>query len=311
MLRAMANGPRSKPIYKETRVVEAKATSEGPAKNRPILTVTTGTDVGRVYPLAGREETTIGRVDLCDVWLDDDSLSRDHARILVIGATVLLQDRGSTNGTFVNDERLTKVRTLVDNDRLSFGERNTVLRFALATEEEEAQLKAVWESTQEDGLTGLKNRRHLEKLLDVEIGRAVESNGDLAIAMIDLDHFKRVNDEHGHPAGDAVLRETARRIESSLRPGDVAARYGGEEITLVLRGVGPAEAAKMTEAIREVIAVAPVALGQGVLLSVTASCGVACVSECTPQDKATLLGRADARLYAAKQGGRNRVVSGD
>lgn len=304
----MNDGPRSKPGFKETRVVEARPKGEA-TRDRPILTVTAGGEVGRVYSLAGREVTTVGRIDTADIFIDDDSLSRDHARIAAIGDSILLQDRDSTNGSFVNDERVKKVRVIEDGDRLSFGEGRTVLRFTLVSADEEAQLRAVWESTQRDGLTGLFNRKHLEQLLDTEISRAVEAGTDFAVVMVDVDHFKKVNDNHGHPAGDAVLREIARRIGKALRPGDTAARYGGEEITLVLRGVGPGEAATLTEKVREAIAVAPIAVGQGVLLSVTASCGVAALSECSPPDKPSLFSRADARLYTAKQSGRNRVVA--
>ncbi|MBL8719083.1 MAG: GGDEF domain-containing protein [Myxococcales bacterium] len=302
----MSDGPGSKPSFKETRVVEARRKDEQ-ARDRPILTVTTGQEVGRVYSLGDQEVVSIGRVDTCDIRLDDDSLSREHARIATIGDSILLQDRDSTNGSFVNDERVKKVRVLEDGDRLTFGEGKTVLRFALVTRVEEAQLREVWESTQKDGLTGLFNRKHLEELLDLEIARSAGGGGDLSVVMIDIDHFKKVNDNHGHPAGDAVLREVARRIGKAVRAGDAAARYGGEEMTLVLRA-DPTEALGLAERVRESIAVAPVVVGQGTLLSVTASCGVASLSECTPADKPTLMGRADARLYTAKQSGRNRVV---
>ncbi len=292
--------------FKATRVADAKATAE-PGRSRPILAVTTGQEVGRVYSLGDRETTSMGRVDTCDIWFDDDSLSREHAQLTIIAGQVMLQDRGSTNGSFVNGERVAKVRVLEDGDRITLGEGNTSLRFALVSPEEEEQLRGVFESTQRDGLTGLFNRRHLEELLDRAIARA--EGEDLAILMIDIDHFKKVNDSHGHPAGDAVLREVARRITKAVRTSDAAARYGGEEMTVVLPRTSASEAAVIAEAVREVIAAAPISVGAATMLWVTASFGVAALSDCVVRDKPSIFQKADARLYTAKQTGRNRVVA--
>jgi diguanylate cyclase (GGDEF)-like protein len=303
----MSDGSRKKPAFNETRVVQAKAPDSN--RDRPILTVVAGTDVGRVFSLYRRDQTSVGRVDTCDLTFDDDSLSREHGRFTRLGGSLIFQDLESRNGSFVNEERVKNVRVLEDGDRIALGAGTTVLRYTLVTADEEHKLREVFESTQKDGLTGLFNRRTLEGLLDREIARAVGSGGDLVVVMIDLDHFKKVNDGYGHPAGDAVLREAAQRLMACVRPGDVAARYGGEEMTVLLRDVNATAGAAIAEQIRRSIAGTPIAIGGGKALVVTASCGLAALSECATPDKPSLFGKADARLYAAKQGGRNRVVA--
>jgi two-component system, cell cycle response regulator len=150
-----------------------------------------------------------------------------------------------------------------------------------------------------DPLTGLRNRRyvvrHLEGLL----------RGDsAAVLLVDVDRFKRINDTHGHAAGDAALRAVAERLKAHLRAADVVARYGGEEFLVVLAGAVPDYALAAAERLRQVLAQDPVAV-EGALLSVTASIGVAVAPQGTSSQAATAA--ADAALYRAKAAGRNRV----
>jgi diguanylate cyclase (GGDEF)-like protein len=126
--------------------------------------------------------------------------------------------------------------------------------------------------------------------------------------MLDLDRFKDVNDLHGHVAGDTVLRTLARRWAGRIRASDLLARIGGEEFCVVLPGVEPAGAVAIAEALRTATSAEPVALGDGVALRVTVSIGVAAVARGEAVDLQALLRRADGALYAAKRGGRNRVV---
>ena len=154
-----------------------------------------------------------------------------------------------------------------------------------------------------DALTGIFNRRHLDEQL-VEWGRDSARNQlPLAIVMLDIDHFKQVNDTHGHPAGDLVLQEFARRLKSTLRAGNIVGRWGGEEFLVIAPRTTPDEAMMLGERIRLSIADQPVDLGS-VRLSITVSigCGVGL------KPSAELVALADAALYRSKAEGRNRVT---
>jgi len=158
-----------------------------------------------------------------------------------------------------------------------------------------------------DSLTGLYNRRYLTFHLDASLRRLAREGKSLAVAMIDLDHFKAVNDALGHPAGDEVLREVAARLKRSIRASDLPARLGGEEFVVVMPDTDLALAETVTSRLRGNIANAPIVLAEGQRAEITVSIGVAVTvgASDTPE---SLLKRADEALYAAKRGGRNRVM---
>jgi diguanylate cyclase (GGDEF)-like protein len=158
-----------------------------------------------------------------------------------------------------------------------------------------------------DGLTGLFNRHFLEIALQREIARAVRRKTTLAVLMIDIDHFKRLNDQFGHAAGDAVLKEVAHVFADKIRTDDLACRYGGEEFTIILPEIAPEIAYQRAEVIRQAVADLRASLDNTLYNSVTISIGVAMF----PQDGTSaelLLRHADAALYRAKHEGRNRVI---
>ncbi len=160
-----------------------------------------------------------------------------------------------------------------------------------------------------DGLTGVHNRRYFESRCLEEVQAARRSGLPLVCLLLDVDHFKRINDTHGHPAGDAVLRYVARLIRAQLRGSDVVARYGGEEFVLLLPGTPLPAALETAERIRRVIAAQTMPVSVSEPLRITVSMGAAAL---LPGDDpaalaADLVQRADQALYAAKQGGRNRV----
>jgi len=157
-----------------------------------------------------------------------------------------------------------------------------------------------------DSLTGLANRRSLEDTLRAELVRAARFNGDVCVVFADLDFFKRVNDQHGHAAGDEVLKAFATALRETVRESDVAGRWGGEEFALVLTGTDSAGGAHFAERARARIEATVVQMPDGTELSVTASFGVASYPEA--DEFGELLAAADSALYAAKRAGRNRVV---
>jgi diguanylate cyclase (GGDEF)-like protein len=160
-----------------------------------------------------------------------------------------------------------------------------------------------------DGLTGLANRRRSEAALDEEIVRASRLGGELTLAILDIDHFKEVNDRYGHAAGDVVLKELALVLNQSLREIDTAGRWGGEEFALVLPGTDTAGGTRLCERIRQTLATRQIAVENGMVISITASFGVAGFQRAGTRER--LLTAADEALYRAKRGGRNRVERAD
>ncbi|MDF2627679.1 MAG: hypothetical protein K0R39_1510 [Symbiobacteriaceae bacterium] len=158
-----------------------------------------------------------------------------------------------------------------------------------------------------DGLTGLANHRHFQQTLSVALAQAYLENEPLALVLLDIDHFKTVNDTHGHLFGDLVLRELAYLLRRELGDDALTARYGGEEFVVVLRGEAARRASDIAELIRAAVAEHHVFdFSSGTRLTVTVSCGVAHYE--LGQGKSRLIARADEALYASKHGGRNRVT---
>jgi diguanylate cyclase (GGDEF)-like protein len=159
-----------------------------------------------------------------------------------------------------------------------------------------------------DALTGIYNRRWLEDVLPRFVNRFTRSQQPLALLMIDVDHFKRINDEHGHPAGDAVLIAVAHTLRTAVRPTDHVARYGGEEFAVILPETGPRAAAGVAERLRAAVKLAPMRDASGQFLpNVTVSIGGALLPA-TDGSAPKLIAEADERLYRSKQEGRDRVT---
>ena len=156
-----------------------------------------------------------------------------------------------------------------------------------------------------DMLTNIYNRRHLDEHLRSVISAARRHDRTIGVLIVDIDHFKNVNDEHGHLAGDAVLREVAVRLAQAMRTEDALGRWGGEEFLAVLTDTPPEGVRVMAERLRQVIAAAPFTLDDGSQIRVTVSVGHASGTE----DAEVLVHRADDALYVAKAEGRNRVAA--
>ena len=161
-----------------------------------------------------------------------------------------------------------------------------------------------------DSLTGLRNQTAIYSILKRELQRAQRMTTPLGVAMVDIDHFKRLNDTHGHLAGDECLQEVASRLHSSLRTYDSIGRWGGEEFLIVLPGCSVDTATAIAERVRTSIADTPVR-ARDITATVTISAGVACWVGGPVQDPDTLIHAADQALYRAKDGGRNQVHVGE
>ncbi|MBX3226191.1 MAG: GGDEF domain-containing protein [Labilithrix sp.] len=293
--------PRSR--ADKTRAIEAQPHS---ARRHGVFIVAAGFDAGQVLVLTKDGMTTLGRAKECQFSFEDQSLSREHAIVMRAGGAYILKDT-STNGTFVNEQRLTTVAELRDGDRVQLGT-STFLRFQFVDDQEEIALRRVFEAAHLDGLTGVYNRKHLEERLTAELAYATRHEEPLSIIIIDVDHFKKVNDTLGHLAGDAVLKHMSALLKRLIRPEDILARYGGEEFVVIARGTDVAQAEVLAERLRAAVEAETIHF-DGKDIKITSSGGVASLACCgESRDRATLLGTADKRLYAAKQGGRNRVV---
>jgi diguanylate cyclase (GGDEF)-like protein len=318
LAKLQASLPPLEPITEEITILRpAPASRETPhtivlpvptRADRATLTMLRGPGVGTTFTLE-HEETVLGRGAKADIMLDEPSVSRSHARITIDDdGQYFIEDLGSTNGTFVCG-RPVRHSPLSNGDRVQIGGEYT-FRFAILDAEEETLQRRLYESSMRDTLTGLVNRRCLFEHLATALERTRRDGGDVGVLMIDADHFKSVNDRFGHAAGDEVLKAIAIAGGRVVGDSDVFARYGGEEFAVLTRIGGSKEVAALGERIRNAVNELRIEVGAGAI-GVTVSVGVALLSECDIADGLELFARADARLYAAKLGGRNRVCADD
>lgn len=265
------------------------------------LVVIYGPDLGRKHSLTS-QSLTLGRSNKCDIQIDQESVSRAHSKIINAGRSVRIRDLGSTNGTYVNDE-LVEERTLVDGDFIKIG--RTIFKFLSGGNIERAYHEEIYRLTTVDGLTQIFNKRYFTEALAREIARACRYRREVSLVMFDLDHFKEVNDTHGHLAGDAVLRTLAATIKAKIRAEDIFARYGGEEFAIVLPEIDGHNAHQFAEKVRRIVETTEFRFEE-TRIPVTISMGVATLNPEEPSP-AALTKRADERLYEAKAAGRNCV----
>jgi len=266
----------------------------------------------RIYPVALNEgilslpEKTfcMGRDKECEMVLDDQDVSRRHASIEMTPEGYTISDLGSTNGTVVNEAKV-KRAVLASGDLIRLG--TTILKFLRGNGVEKNYYETVYSMMVTDGLTGVSNKRFFEEVIDRELSRSQRHNRPLSLAILDIDHFKKVNDTHGHLAGDAVLRELCRRMRGAIRRDEVFARYGGEEFVLLLPESTLEQACPFGARILKLISGTPFQLESGPI-DVTVSIGIAYTKGGEAVSRAELIERADKKLYEAKNSGRNRVV---
>ncbi len=273
-------------------------------KLTPYLIVLIGANVGETFRLE-EGELILGRSPSSTIRFDDDGVSRRHARLWSApGGEWIIEDLKSANGMLVNGER-TMTHALRAEDKIQLGP-NTLVKFTLHDELEENFQKQMYDAALRDGLTGIFNKKYFLTRLDTELAYARRHRTNLSLVMLDVDHFKRVNDTLGHLAGDAVLVTLTQIVARTLRAEDVLARYGGEEFAVICRGVSRDQACVLAERIRGHVAASPLDAA-GTRVGVTVSLGVAGMPEFAAESSVQLVAAADEALYAAKRGGRNRV----
>lgn len=248
--------------------------------------------------------TLVGRDASCGYCIPDASVSRQHAVIECVDDEWKVTDLESTNGTCVNETRVTSA-AIVPGDRVQFG--SHIFKF-LSTNHIEVQYhEALYSMITRDGLTGILNRRYFADIIQREFCRAVATGKQLSLIVFDIDNFKRVNDTHGHLAGDEILQEMSRRVLGVIADHDVFARYGGEEFAILLQDKDMSEACELAERCRAVVEATPFTTCMG-HLPISVSLGVADVTSLDQKvDNTELFRAADAKMYEAKRSGRNRV----
>ncbi len=288
-------------VRAKTVVTSINRITEHPPTKEACLVVIYGPELGRKYSLES-PALTLGRSNKCDIQIDQESVSRAHSKIINGGRAVRIRDLGSTNGTYVNDE-LVEERTLVDGDFIKIG--RTIFKFLSGGNIERAYHEEIYRLTTVDGLTQIYNKRYFSEALGREIARATRYRRELSLVMFDLDHFKNVNDTHGHLAGDAVLKTLALTVKAKIRTEDIFARYGGEEFAIVLPEIDGHNGHQFAEKVRRIVETTEFRF-ESTQIPVTISMGVATLDPEEPT-AAALIRRADERLYEAKAGGRNCV----
>ncbi|WP_394845871.1 GGDEF domain-containing protein [Pendulispora brunnea] len=279
------------------------------ARDRAYLIVLAGDAVGSMYRLEDGE-TLIGRTSSAKIRLTDDGISRRHARIVQNGTEVFIEDLQSANGTAVNDEKLSISRELHDGDKIRIGSA-TILKFTYHDDLEESFQQKMYEAALRDGLTKAFNKKHFLDRLESELAYAKRHRQPLSLVMLDVDHFKNINDTHGHLAGDYVLVRLAKLAMAQVRTEDVFARYGGEEFGVICRGVDASKISIFAERLRQMVETSPFEYEE-TPIALTISVGVATYPNVEAEQVEQLISAADEALYAAKRSGRNRVkVAGD
>jgi diguanylate cyclase (GGDEF)-like protein len=278
----------------------------GPKGNDCLVVIYTKepTLLGRRFVL-DTSPIRIGRGAENHIVLEGDSVSRRHAHFEQRSGAWWCVDDGSTNGSYVNDDQIMREARLGNGDRIKIGP--TIFKFLSGQDVEAQYHEEIYRMTIIDGLTQVHVKRYLLEALDKELMRARRHVRELSFLMIDIDHFKKINDVHGHLAGDYVLKEVAKHMQQRIRRDEVLARYGGEEFAIILPETNLEGGLALAEGLREKIEQSRFVF-QGETIRVTNSAGAAMLDEA---DRAStdLIRRADEKLYEAKRAGRNRVIA--
>ncbi len=283
------------------RAAQAQQQTE---RDQAYLIVISGLHVGKMFKVE-KDESTLGRSSKADMYVNDVGISRKHARLITWGDDVFVEDLGSANGTYLNGDRLSRRVQLQDGDKITLGS-TTILKFTYHDRLDETFQKQMFDAALRDSLTGAYNKNFLMNHLNTEMSFALRHGTPLSVVMFDVDHFKAVNDTHGHLAGDAILKRLAEISMATLRQDDIFARYGGEEFTIVSRGIDMERAAIIAERLRRIVENTHFVF-DGKHIPITISLGVSALPDTPAKSPTELIEAADKALYVSKNEGRNRV----
>ena len=281
-----------------------RSTDPGPEANIILIAHPKGMGLGTRYRFRPGSTVVIGRAKNVDVSLPEISaISRKHASLTYRIESVVLEDLGSTNGTFVNDARIEQPTVLESGDRFQVGAVH--FKFLQERDVENAYFEAIHEMMVRDGLTQISNKRKFEDEAVREVARARRYGRPLSLLLFDIDRFKSINDERGHLCGDFVLKEVVRLVSDFFRKEQVFARVGGDEFAVLTPEARLDGAKILGERLRRRVANPAFDYG-GASFQATCSFGIA---ELGPEMKSPeeLYEAADQALYAAKRGGRDKV----
>lgn len=284
---------------------EIRESSPAGARVRHLLVRIEGESLGQVTVLRG-DEISIGRGQTSTLCIADSGVSRKHARIFASGGRYVLEDLGSANGSYVGGQPINR-KALTDGDVIQFGP-SVVFRYSVTDADQQAMLEHLYDASVTDALTGAFKRDYFDTRIASEIAYARRHNAQPSLIILDVDHFKLINDKFGHRVGDVALVNLARVARAALRTEDVFCRYGGEEFAIILRTTDIEDAARVAERIRVVAAEMRIETTNETI-GLTISLGCASLKCCSAVTAEELIATADRRLYAAKHSGRNRVVS--
>jgi len=281
---------------------QAAFSRPGASPDSACLVVIYGPELGKRASL-GQGNFEIGRSSRSELPIDQESISRHHARITFDGHRHVIEDLGSTNGTFVNDVNV-KRQALKDGDQIKIG--RSILKYMSGENIEGHYHEEIYRLMTMDALTQTHNRRYFMEALEREFNRSLRYRRALSLAVFDIDHFKKINDTYGHVAGDSVLRQLALVVKPRLREQDVLARIGGEAFAVLYPEIDLAGARIASEKVRKLVEGARF-LVDTKEFGCTVSLGITTFDARiqTPQE---LFDLAEKNRKAAKSAGRNRVI---
>jgi diguanylate cyclase (GGDEF)-like protein len=289
----------------ETVVTTIKSINNNEGRE-PYLIVIGGQHIGKLYQL-DKDELVAGRSADCDIWIEDTAISRKHFRILKSDATCTIEDLNSTNGTYVNTRRV-QTAILKAGDKIQIST-DTIVEFNYLDENRRVTEQKRYEMGVKDAVTGAYNKSYFLQRIADEFSFSQRQNLPLSIIMIDIDHFKLINDSYGHLAGDQVLQEVCKTVADMIREEDVFCRYGGEEFVIIMRNTACQAAVNLAERIRLKIQDSAIESLDNQQIKVTISAGVSTNVDKKYRDYVGLIAEADKYLYQAKGSGRNRITA--